>query len=93
MIDPLGPPPRSGSESFDAAEIARLSGGRLVQDAGRPIRGAAVDSRRVVPGNLFVALPGERTDGHEHLAEAVANGAAAVLVSRPGLPAGDLAST
>jgi len=53
---------------------------------GRPIRGAAVDSRRVVPGNLFVALPGERTDGHEHLAQAVANGAAAVLVSRPGLP-------
>ncbi len=93
VIDPLGPPPRSGSETFDAAEIARLSGGRLVQDAGRPSRGAAVDSRRVVPGNLFVALPGERTDGHEHLAEAVANGAAAVLVSRPGLPAGDLAST
>jgi UDP-N-acetylmuramoyl-tripeptide--D-alanyl-D-alanine ligase len=93
VIDPLGPPPRSGSDAFDAAEITRLSGGRLVQDAGRAIRGAAVDSRRVVPGNLFVALPGERTDGHEHLAEAVANGAAAVLVSRPGLPAADLAST
>jgi UDP-N-acetylmuramoyl-tripeptide--D-alanyl-D-alanine ligase len=87
VTDPHGPTPPPGSESFDAAELARLSGGRLVQDAGRPIRGAAVDSRRVVPGNLFVALPGERTDGHEHLGEAVANGAAAVLVSRPGLPA------
>ena len=42
-----------------------------------PIRGAAVDSRRVEPGNLFVALPGERTDGHEHLAAAVEAGAAA----------------
>ena len=71
---------------MDALELARLSGGQLVQDTGQPIRGAAVDSRRVVPGNLFVALPGERTDGHEHLAEAIANGAAAVLVSRPGLP-------
>jgi len=85
VIDPSGPPPR-GSESFDAGEVARLSGGHLVQDAGRPIRGAAVDSRRVEPGNLFVALPGERTDGHEHIGEAVANGAAALLVSRPGLP-------
>jgi UDP-N-acetylmuramoyl-tripeptide--D-alanyl-D-alanine ligase len=71
---------------MDALELVRLSGGLLVHDAGQPIRGAAVDSRRVEPGNLFVALPGERTDGHEHLAEAVAKGAAAVLVSRPGLP-------
>lgn len=86
VTDPPGMPPPPGSESFDAAELARLSGGRLVHDARRPIRGAAVDSRRVLPGNLFVALPGERTDGHEHLAEAVAHGAAAVLVSRPGLP-------
>ena len=90
VTDPSGPP--AGTESFDAAEIARLTGGRLVHAADRPIRGAAVDSRRVVPGNLFVALPGERTDGHEHLAEAVANGAAAVLVSRPGLPAEGLGS-
>jgi UDP-N-acetylmuramoyl-tripeptide--D-alanyl-D-alanine ligase len=90
VTDPSGPP--AGTESFDAAEIARLTGGRLVHDADRPIRGAAVDSRRIVPGNLFVALPGERTDGHEHLAEAVANGAAAVLVSRPGLPAEGLGS-
>ena len=86
VIDPSGPTPPAGTESFIPAELARLSGGRLVHDAGRPIVGAAVDSRRIVPGNLFVALPGERTDGHEHLAEAVANGAAAVLISRPGRP-------
>lgn len=87
VTDPPGPPPPPGSESLDATELARLSGGLLVHDARRGIRGAAIDSRRVRPGNLFVALPGERTDGHEHLAEAVANGAAAILVSRPGLPA------
>ena len=46
---------------------------------------AAVDSRLVAPGNLFVALPGERTDGHRFLAAAVAAGAAALLVvARPG---------
>ncbi len=83
------PPPTHGREGFDAAEIARLTGGRLERGTDRPIRGAAVDSRRVRPGNLFVALPGERTDGHDHLVAAVEAGATALLVSRPGaLPAG-----
>jgi UDP-N-acetylmuramoyl-tripeptide--D-alanyl-D-alanine ligase len=76
--------PHPPAEAFNSAEIARLTGGRLERSSGRPIRGAAVDSRRVQPGNLFVALPGERTDGHEHLAAAVEAGAAALLVSRPG---------
>jgi UDP-N-acetylmuramoyl-tripeptide--D-alanyl-D-alanine ligase len=83
-------PPRRQAEAFDAAEIARITGGRLERSSPRPIRGAAVDSRRVEPGNLFVALPGERTDGHEHLAAAVEAGAAALLVSRPGSPASTL---
>jgi UDP-N-acetylmuramoyl-tripeptide--D-alanyl-D-alanine ligase len=64
-------------------DLVRLTGGRLLARSDRPIRGAAVDSRLVVPGNLFVALPGERTDGHDHLPEAVQRGAAAVLVTRP----------
>jgi UDP-N-acetylmuramoyl-tripeptide--D-alanyl-D-alanine ligase len=76
--------PRTPAEAFDGEEIARLTGGRLERSSSRPIRGAAVDSRRVRPGNLFVALPGERTDGHEHLAAAVEAGAAGLLVSRPG---------
>jgi len=76
--------PRSPDEAFDGAEIARLTGGRLERSSDRPIRGAAVDSRRIQPGNLFVALPGERTDGHDHLVAAVEAGAAGLLVSRPG---------
>ncbi len=84
VTDPPGSQPPPGSDALDASELTRLSGGQLIHDAGRPIRGGAVDSRRVQPGNLFVALPGERTDGHEHLVEARANGAAAVLISRPG---------
>jgi UDP-N-acetylmuramoyl-tripeptide--D-alanyl-D-alanine ligase (EC 6.3.2.10) len=39
------------------------------------------DSRAVVPGSLFVALTGERTDGHRFLPDVVAGGAAAALVS------------
>ncbi len=48
--------------------------------------GVAVDSRRVEPGNLFVALAGARADGHDFVAEAVRRGAAAALVARA--PAG-----
>ncbi len=40
-----------------------------------------VDSRQAGPGCLFVALPGERTDGHEYLRQAVQAGAACLLVS------------
>ena len=42
-----------------------------------------VDSRLVTPGALFVALPGEQVDGHDHAAAAVATGAVAVLGLRP----------
>jgi UDP-N-acetylmuramoyl-tripeptide--D-alanyl-D-alanine ligase len=80
--------PRPGKvapPALAAEELAKITGGRLVARSSRPIRGAAVDSRIVNPGELFVALPGERTDGHEFLAAAVARGAAALLVTR--LPA------
>jgi UDP-N-acetylmuramoyl-tripeptide--D-alanyl-D-alanine ligase len=69
--------------AFTADDLARLTGGRLLARSSRPIRGAAVDSRDVRPGMVFVALPGERTDGHAYLAEAVAAGAAALFVTRP----------
>lgn len=45
-----------------------------------------IDSRSVQPGDLFVAIKGERLDGHQFVAEAFKNGAAAVIVSSP--PAG-----
>ena len=47
-----------------------------------------LDSRRIRPGGLFVALAGERVDGHEHAAGAVEAGAVGVLAARPvGVPA------
>ncbi len=69
--------------ALSAAELAGLTGGRLLRTSDRPIRGGAVDSRLVESGNLFVALPGERTDGHRFLTGAAAAGAAALIVSRP----------
>ena len=46
------------------------------------ISGVVFDSRRVTSGSLFCCLPGEEHDGHDFAAEAVANGAAALLCER-----------
>lgn len=44
--------------------------------------GFEIDSRRLTPGHCFVALPGERVDGHDYLPQAVAAGAMAAIVAR-----------
>jgi UDP-N-acetylmuramoyl-tripeptide--D-alanyl-D-alanine ligase len=82
VTDTRQPEPWPGAEPFalSAAEIAAVTGGRLIYPSDRPVKGAAVDSRQVRPGELFVALPGDRTDGHLFLREAAAAGAAALLV-------------
>lgn len=52
------------------------------------ITGLSIDTRTLAPGDLFIALVGER-DGHEHVAAALAKGAAAVMVHRAeSVPAG-----
>ncbi|MFI5226225.1 MAG: UDP-N-acetylmuramoyl-tripeptide--D-alanyl-D-alanine ligase, partial [Candidatus Limnocylindrales bacterium] len=68
--------------ALSAADLARLTGGRILRSSGRSIRHGAVDSRLVVPGSLFVALPGERTDGHRYLLPAAGAGAAGLVVTR-----------
>ena len=64
-----------------ADDLVAAAGGVLLARSDRPILGGAVDSREVRPGNLFVALPGERTDGHRFVSAALAAGAAGVIVS------------
>ena len=76
-------PGESPVPALTADDILRLTGGRLLARSDRRIRGAAVDSRAVERGQLFVALPGERTDGHRFLPDAAERGAAAALVTRP----------
>jgi UDP-N-acetylmuramoyl-tripeptide--D-alanyl-D-alanine ligase len=66
-------------------EIAALTGGVLADaDPATLVTGSVeYDSRAVTPGGLFVALPGERLDGHDYAAGAVADGAVAVLSTQP----------
>jgi UDP-N-acetylmuramoyl-tripeptide--D-alanyl-D-alanine ligase len=93
MTDVPPAPPEAEAPAFTADELARVTGGTLLARSDRPIRGGAVDSRLVRRDVMFVALPGERTDGHSHLAGAAAAGASALVVTRPPVDAvvfGDL---
>jgi UDP-N-acetylmuramoyl-tripeptide--D-alanyl-D-alanine ligase len=67
------------------AEVAEAVGGRLHRATGteRIDAGVEFDSRAVRPGGLFVALPGQRVDGHDYAGTALAAGAAGVLAARP----------
>jgi UDP-N-acetylmuramoyl-tripeptide--D-alanyl-D-alanine ligase len=71
---------------FTLGEIVRATGGTpRGGDAGILVEGVTTDSREGVAGKLFVALSGERFDGHRFAAEAVRSGARAVLARR-GVP-------
>ena len=66
---------------MDTAIAARAVGGSVI-GAAVPFVRVTTDTRALVPGDLFVALKGERFDGHDFVAQALASGAAAALVER-----------
>jgi UDP-N-acetylmuramoyl-L-alanyl-D-glutamate--2,6-diaminopimelate ligase len=67
------------AELIEAVDGARwLHPPRGEVRVGRIVR----DSRQAAPGDLFVAIPGTRVDGHDHLADAVRRGAVAAVVER-----------
>lgn len=77
--------------SFDAAEIVRATGGRII--AGDPLTRAwscVIDSRDATPGSLFIAFSGEQSDGHRYLQAAARAGATIALVTETPAEAGDL---
>ncbi len=66
---------------WDAARIAAATGG--VASADFQASGVEIDSRDVMPGDLFFALQGESMDGHRFIDAAFAKGAVAAVVDRP----------
>jgi UDP-N-acetylmuramoyl-tripeptide--D-alanyl-D-alanine ligase len=66
---------------WTTAEIITATGGMSSGDWS--VSSVSIDTRTMQPGALFVALPGAKVDGHEHVANALSQGAAGALVSKP----------
>jgi UDP-N-acetylmuramoyl-L-alanyl-D-glutamate--2,6-diaminopimelate ligase len=62
--------------------IRGVEGASVAGDAQIVIREVCDDSRLIEPGDLFIAVPGTRDDGHKFAAEALARGAAALVVEK-----------
>lgn len=91
VAKPMAKPEQTMTDLQQAA--GWIAGARIEGDGARQFARVHTDSRTVEPGDLFVALRGERFDAHDFIADVAARGAAAVLVERdvsavaPGLPA------
>lgn len=64
------------------ADVLEALTGKRPGNATMVISEAAIDSRQVIPASMFVALPGERVDGHDYLDAAFKNGASFALVQK-----------
>lgn len=68
---------------FTLAEVCQATQGSSEQQTSRyKFSSVSTDTRKIAPGSLFVALNGERFDGHDFVEEAVRKGASGVIVSR-----------
>jgi UDP-N-acetylmuramoyl-tripeptide--D-alanyl-D-alanine ligase len=64
-------------------ELVAATGGRLEGGVSLALNDVAIDSRAIASGDIFVAIRGDRTDGHEYAANALRAGAGIAIVSRP----------
>ena len=64
------------------SEVMAATGGELYGDVSARLDGVSIDSRAVAPGDIFVAIKGERFDGNDFAASALENGAGLAIVSR-----------
>jgi len=63
-------------------DILKAVGGKLISgEPGAPIKGFSIDSRTLNKGDLFIAIKGNRFDGHNFINEALKKGAAGVVIS------------
>ncbi len=72
---------------FTVDEVVTATGGRLAQTGSvAGFAGVSIDSRTCLPGSLFVAIEGERHDGHDFIPEVIKRGAAGAVVRKGALP-------
>lgn len=74
-----GDPSGARTLLFNAGEAAEILGAELAGDPRAGFSSVVVDSRKVSPSSLFVALPGEKSDGHNYITNAFNAGASAVM--------------
>lgn len=72
---------------WNSGKIAKIVNGTLHGSDSAPFSGCTIDSRKVAEGELFVAIQGEKTDGHEYISKAFLAGASIVLAERSRLEA------
>ncbi len=69
-------------EAWTIPQLIEATGGQLVRGTpGRDITGIAIDSRSLQPGEAFIAIHGQRFDGHRFIEQAAHQGASCLIVS------------
>ena len=71
---------------WNSSEAQKATGGKLLGDTAWEVSSISIDSRLTRRGDLFIALRGTKTDGHDFVREAFLKGASAVMVEH--LPEG-----
>ena len=75
------PESQDSTAGYSLSYLCEITGGRAVGSGELVFSRPVVDSRSVAVGQLFVALPGERADGHNFLKDAFSSGATVALVT------------
>lgn len=83
----------AGAAFWTPANLAHVTGGawlREPRNPDAPLAGVGTDSRAVAKDSVFIAIPGEKFDGHDYVPQALSSGAAMAIVSKDGgWPMGD----
>lgn len=66
---------------FSLSDVCSATGGQVIKSVYEYFSGVATDTRKIKPGDLFIALEGERFDGHDFIPQAIKDGASGVIVS------------
>ncbi len=66
-------------------DIIEATGGKLLSDNSKSFKGISIDSRTIEQGEMFIAIRGEKFDGHEYVESALVKGDGAIVEREPGL--------